>query len=142
MSFNLDNDALTADEATAQDVFDRTDRYVDARARILGLTADAGATGGRMIATGSVWFGRLSDCASADARVEGYFLRGSTGAADGQGDQSRAAAGQMNDMRRDARAEIDEILRAKLRGTGLTDGPAVIAAPRHPCVCDAIQVIC
>jgi hypothetical protein len=125
-AFNLDNAETVADETLVQDVMDRIDRYVDSRARYWGLAVEAGATTPHVIAATNADFGRISDLASADARVEGYFLRGSP-----QADENTPEpAGQMARMRKEAREELDEILsrirQTQLAAAGGNDGIEVV----------------
>jgi len=101
---NLDNNTTDEDEDILQEAMDEADRYVDARALVLGVTADDGVTDGHILATTNTYFGRVSDLASAIAVAELYRARGVTG------DAQNTAEGQMADMDAKAKAELDTIL--------------------------------
>jgi hypothetical protein len=129
---NLDssgNGTPTEDETILQEAMDEADRYVDTRARTMSLTADAGTTANHMVATDNVYFDRISDLASAIAVAEVYRARGVTG------DATNNAEGQMADMDKRAREELDDILEAvridQLLAAGIAGsaGMEVIAAP-------------
>jgi hypothetical protein len=100
----LDNDLTTEDQDNLQNAMDEADRYVDIRARVMRCTADSDATSPHMIATDNVYFERISDLASDMAVALIYSARGFTG------DSSNVVEGQMADMDKKARAELDEIL--------------------------------
>lgn len=123
----LDNDATSEDEDNLQNAMDEADRYVDIRARVLRATADTDATSPRMIGTANVYFERISDLASDIAVALIYSARGFTG------DSANVVEGQMADMDKKARAELDEIfgtLRVdQLAAAGATGGIEVI----QPC---------
>lgn len=102
---NLDNDTTDEDEDVLQEAMDEADRYVDTRARVKRLTADSGAAP-HMIGTDNDYYERISDLASAIAVAEVYRARGFTG------DTNNQAEGQMADMDKRAKAELDEIFGA------------------------------
>lgn len=126
---NLDNDTTDEDEQVLQEAMDEADRYVDTRARVLRLTADSGATSPHMIAADNVYFDRISDLASAIAVAEVYRARGFTG------DTNNQAEGQMADMDKRAKEELDQILDAVRIDQALavgSDGMAVLTRPCNP----------
>lgn len=131
---NLDasGQVYTEDSTIVQEGMDEADRYVDERARYCGITVDSLATSPHVIATSNVHFGRISDLASAIADAEIYRARGLTGDANNE-------EGQMSDMDKRAKAELDQIFSTMLGEQAASVGSNGAEVIKVPC---AVPVYC
>jgi len=132
LGFNLDTSATTADETIAQAIFDQGDRFVDSRALLAGISK---ATASHYLDTTNAIFDAISDWASRWARAQGYLLRGVTGNED-----SAKAEGQMRDMRDEAEAKIDELLKFTALNGWTFDGIKVVGPSNWNCAPCGIEV--
>jgi hypothetical protein len=131
--FNLNPDALVADETTVQAVLDDTDNWVRGRCYFYGVPKTDAVN---YVAADDELLGYLHEPASRRARARGYLMRGEVGGAGGP----NGAEGQMTAMRDQAEAEINDLLQAAVRraadaaaGAAGNDGITVITPACYPC---------
>lgn len=126
-SIDLNNDGSNTDmQATWAEAVEGIEGYFDSRARVYQLTADSDAPTGKMFGPGNPHFVRIRYLASLDMIPELYQARGIN-------DENTGPQGQMTNLRKAVRAELDTILEALAVNateiTGGTDGITVIGCP-------------
>lgn len=132
-SIDLNSNAVDADkQETWARAVDGIEGYFDSRARVYQLTADADAPTGRMFGPSNPHYSRIRYLASLDMIPELYQARGVN-------DGTTGPEGQMTTLRKDVRAELDEILESlavsATEVSGGIDGISVIGPATNGACC-------